>query len=134
MLLNCHILSSIALMLKHLHRSVPRQGFFGGGVKGGKDEETFKTIQSIRKFIHFSKITTFSLAENSFSGKKNFQKEDIWKISWIFSKNYFQNGNFSFFKGWTHRYREISDNFYFLVEKFIKISKKWKRSRRDEKS
>ena len=55
-------------------------------------------------------------------------------VFWIFSKNCLKNFNFSIFKEWTHRSSEISDNFYYLVEKFIKITQKWNRSRMDEKS
>ena len=73
----------------------PRRGS-GGGAKtlDGSEVLTFKTIQSIRKWIHFSKLT-ISCQKNPFFSAKTFEKLNrFYKDFIIFSKNYFTNFNF----------------------------------------
>ena len=92
--------------------TVAAQWFFSGGTLGplkdyqappvggpgdegpppaGREVSFFKTIQSIWKWIHFSKMSTFSFPKRSIFSKKNFEELNIfYKNFWIFSKNYFK--------------------------------------------
>ena len=76
--------------LKGYH-APPPQGVRGRRPPDGSEVSFFKTIQSIIKWIHFSKISTFFLPEISIFSKKNFENLNIfYKNFWIFSKNYFK--------------------------------------------
>ena len=82
--------------LKAIRPPPPPQGVRGGNPPDGREVSFFKTIQSIRKWIHFSKISTFFLSEKSIFSKKNFEKWNIFcKNFRTFSKNYFKILKFS---------------------------------------
>ena len=119
--------ATLQISMMNYNNQWRRQNFFRG--EGGKPRPIkvtpppdgseipfFKTMQSIRKWIHFSKISNFSCQKSIFS-KKNFEKwayftgiseilKTILKISIFLEKPY--------------KSREIPDEFYYLVEKFIK--------------
>ena len=89
----------------------------GPGAKAppdGSEVSFIKTMQSIRKWIAFSKISTFSCPKIYFS-KKNFDKLKIFDTNfWIFSNNYLK----IFKLNATYKSRENFGEFYYLVEKF----------------
>ena len=76
------------------HTRPPRSGSGGEGPPEGSEVSFFQTMQSIRKLIHFSKISTFFLQKNPFFLRK------IWKIEHIlqeflrFLENLFKNFEF----------------------------------------
>ena len=102
-----------------------RQDFFGGGGLPGQLKAItrppqgvthFKTIQCMRKWI-FLKISTFFLPEKAIFSKKNYKKLNIYyKSFWIFRKIILQ---LSIFMEWPYKAKENSDEFYYLVEKFL---------------
>ena len=75
---------------KGYHRT-PTGGPGGEGPSDGREVSFFQTIQSIRKWILFSKSATFFLPKNPFFSKKTFEKL---RNFWIFSKDYFKIFNF----------------------------------------
>ena len=61
------------------------------GPPDGSEVSFFKTIQSIWKWIHFSKMSTFFFPKRSIFSKKNLGKLHIFcKNFYIFSKYYFK--------------------------------------------
>ena len=70
------------------YQAPPAGGPGGEGPPDGIVVSFFKAIQSIRKWIHFSKMSTFF---SPIFSKKNLGKLNIfYKNFWIFSKNYFK--------------------------------------------
>ena len=70
--------------LKGYH-APPPQGSGGVGPPDGSVVSFFKTIQSIRKWIHFSKIATFFLPQKFIFSKTNLEKANIFNKSfWDF--------------------------------------------------
>ena len=70
----------------------------------GSEVSFFKTIQSIWKWINFSKKSTFFFLKISIFLRKNFWKLNIfYKNFWIFSKNYFKFSRFMK----SYKFREI---------------------------
>ena len=87
----------------------------------------FKTIPSHRKWIHFAKISTFFSSEKSIFSKTNFEELSILtRISDSFRKFILQLSMFMK----PYKSREIPNELYDLVKKFIKKLKKWLWSRR----
>ena len=81
----------------------------------------FLTMLSIRKWIHFSKISTSFIAKKSIFSKKNFEKLNrFYKNFWIFREIFLKFSIFMIH----YKSREIPGEFYALVEKFIKMLKK----------
>ena len=77
------------------YHAPPAGGPGGEGPPDGIEVSFFKTIQSIRKWIYFSKISTFFLPENSFFSKEKFPKSGIFhKNFWVFLN---KNLKFKFF-------------------------------------
>ena len=75
--------------LKGYH-APPAGGPGGEGPPEGSEVSFFQTMQSIRKWIHFSKIATFFFPKRSIFSKKKLGKLNIfYKNFWIFSKNYY---------------------------------------------
>ena len=98
----------------------PPQGPGGEGPPDGSEVSFFKTIQSIRKWIEFSKISIFFLPKKSNFSKKKFEKLNIFDRNLsIFSKNYLKI--FKFYE--TYKSREIFGEFPYLVEKFTMEAK-----------
>ena len=98
----------------------------GGGAKAAPDcsEVLFiKTMQSIRKWFHFSKIATFFLAKNPFFLRKISNIQHISQEFLSFFENYL---NIWIFLEGLYKSREIPEEFYFyyLVETFIKKAQK----------
>ena len=105
--------------LKGYH-APPVGGPGGEGPPDGSEVSFFQTMQSIRKWIEFSKISTFFFPKKSIFSKKNFEKLNIFDRNfWIFSNNYLKN--FNFYE--TYKYREIFAEFCYLVEKFTVAAK-----------
>ena len=99
----------------------PPEGVRGRRPPDGSEVSFFKTMQSIRKWIEFSKIATFFLPKKSIFSKKNFEKLNIFDGNfWIFSNHYLKI--FNFYE--TYKSREIFGEFYYLIEKFMKKLKK----------
>ena len=110
-----------------------RQDFFRGGRHGhlkairrhqqavrgrrpadGSEISFFKTMQSIRKRIEFSKISTFFLPINLFFLRKIRKIEHVWQGFLNIFEELFENLHFCE----TYKSRENLGEFYFLVEKF----------------
>ena len=94
----------------------PRQVVRGGeGPPDGSEVSFFKTMQSIRKAIQFSKISIFFLPKNFFFIRKISKNRTYLRgISEFFSNNY--GKIFNFYD--TYKSREIFGECYYLVEKF----------------
>ena len=87
---------------------------FENSLESGRLQRSFifKTIQSIRKWIEFSKISTFFLPKTIYFF---FEKLNILDRNfWFFSNNYLKI--FNFYK--TYKSIEIFGELYYLVEKF----------------
>ena len=69
-------------------------GAGGEGPPDGSEVSFFKTIQSIRKLIDFSKISTFLLPKNPFFLRKPAKNCADFNEFLIFSKNYLKIFNF----------------------------------------
>ena len=79
----------------HQKAKATQGGPGGEGPLDGSEVWNFKTIQSIRKWIHFSKILTSFLPEKSIFSTKTFEKLNwFYKDFIIFSKDYFTHFNF----------------------------------------
>ena len=73
------------------YQASPAGGPWGEGPPDGSEVSFLKTIQSIWKWIHFSKMSTFFFSRGSIFSKKNLEKVYIfYKNFWIFSNNYFK--------------------------------------------
>ena len=73
--------------LKDYQAPPPRRGSGGKGPPDGSEVSFFKTIQSIWKWIHFSKMSTFFFPKRSIFSKKYLGKLNIfYKNFWIFSE------------------------------------------------
>ena len=93
----------------------------GEGPPDGSEVSFLKTIQSIRKWIHFSKISTFFLARKSiFPKEKNSKIGHISQEFLIFFEIIFK---ILIFLEELYKSREIPDELYYLVETFIKKAK-----------
>ena len=68
--------------LKGYHAPPPRRGPGGEGPPDGSEVSFFQTMQSIRKWIEFSKISIFFLPKNLFFSKKKFEKLNIFDRNW----------------------------------------------------
>ena len=106
--------------LKGYH-APPRRGSWGRQPPDGSELSFYKTMQSIRKWIHFSKYQRFFLQKNPFFPKKNFENWTHFTRISVFFERLFKNLNF--LEG-PYKSREIFDEFYYIVEKFIKNLKK----------
>ena len=93
----------------------------GEGPPDASEVSFFKTIQSIRKWIHFSKIEHIFLPENPFFSKKN---SKIGHISQEFL-SFFLKKYLKFFLEELYNSWEIPDELYYLVETYIKKANKW---------
>ena len=103
------------------YQASPAAGPGGEGPQDGSEVSFFKTIQSIWRWIHFSKMSTFFFSERSIFSKKNFEKLNIfYKNFWFFSKNYLKISIFMI----PYKSREILWEFEYLFEKFMQKAQK----------
>ena len=99
----------------------PPQGVRGQRPPDDSEVSIFKTIQSIRQWIHFSKIATFFLPRKSIFSTKTFEKWNRLYKNFLFFRKIILK--FSIFMI-HYKSREMSGEFYYLVEKLIKKAQK----------